>query len=740
MTPGLSKGTNEGSVFAYIVGGALALTFGLYSSWGKSIKVSDPDLYRTGVKTAIVLWSIVGARVLWDTRGLWGPQLWRGIRWLLPRVWAGIIELLRLALSRRRQVNKGTTLNMPAGAVGVFTPAFQAADGSLKPGCPPLRLIPQEKRGKRRTGSEFKGKIEAAFARLGVAGVKALSVLPGPAVCRVEIALPEGTRASQLIRMDNDLAAELGVDSLRIYSVADARGRTLAVEVPFDSVEPVPFSRVLHSRELRDADVPLAVALGEAMTGETIIYDLATGPHVLIAGTTGSGKSVCLNTILCSLLYRNTPKTLRLAMVDPKFVELSIYEGIPHLVGPIVTSAEDAIKLLQRAVAEMERRYEMFKVVKVRKIDDYNRALPDAQLPYLLIVVDEWADLVVQKKYKEELEAQISRLSAKARAAGIHLLIATQRPSVDVVTGVIKANIPSRIAFAVSTGTDSGTILDRNGAETLRGKGDGLLLPLGARAPMRFQGGFLQDEAIQRIVQWWREQGTEQETLLQLPQAFPAFETGEAEEASSLTAARPETLPKEADELYEDVVRLALSRGEISVRVVQEKMGIKAERAAALVNAVGEEGWLGPARGPKPRPVLLSPEDRERRWNGDRSVSPPPAPECESDSQPSRAPVVVPSAPAPPERAAAQVPADPLYEAVVRLALAEGTISSLRIQEKFRVTPDRAAALLASLDEQEKWLGELDGGIYPVILSAEERRAKLAALLGLPDEAEISVS
>ena len=378
----------------------------------------------------------------------------------------------------------------------------------------------------------------------------------------------------------------------------------IGIEVPSQTVEPVTFRSIVDCPEVKNAKGKLCIGLGKDISGHVVVADLSRMPHLLIAGSTGSGKSVCINTIIAGLLYRCKPEEVKLILVDPKVVELTNYNGIPHLLTPVVTGPKQAASALHWAVVEMERRYSLFAKTQVRKIDDYNAiAEPGEKLPFIVIIIDELSDLMMVAAV--DVEDAILRLAQKARAAGIHLILATQRPSVDVLTGTIKANIPSRIAFAVSSQIDSRTILDASGAEKLLGRGDMLFFPTGANKPLRVQGAFITDDELNRIVDFIKAQA--------IPPAF-AQEVTTQELAGDKKNAGNSGDEDAEDELFEDAVRLVMSTHQASSSMLQRKFRIGYTRAARLVDAMEEKGIVGPADGSKPRALIMSPTAIEERF------------------------------------------------------------------------------------------------------------------------------
>jgi DNA segregation ATPase FtsK/SpoIIIE, S-DNA-T family len=465
--------------------------------------------------------------------------------------------------------------------------------------------------------------VELKLRDFGVE-VEVVAVHPGPVVTRFELAPAPGVKVSQITNLAKDLARALSAMAVRVVEVIPGKP-TVGLEIPNESRELVTLGEILTSRAYDEMKSPLALALGKDIGGLPNVADLARMPHLLIAGTTGSGKSVAINAMVLSLLYKATPDQVRLIMVDPKMLELSVYEGIPHLLAPVVTDMKEAANALRWCVAEMERRYRLMATLGVRNIGGFNRKLKEAEqrgeplrdpffkaqehvegidapvleaLPYIVVVVDELADLmmVVGKKVEE----LIARLAQKARASGIHLILATQRPSVDVITGLIKANIPSRIAFQVSAKVDSRTILDQMGAESLLGHGDMLFLPPGTGVPQRVHGAFVSDAEVHRVVKHLKSAGPPVylEEVLEGPSTpLPGFSStgGDLDEAG------------EQDPLYDEAVRIVTETRKASISGVQRRLKIGYNRAARLVETMEEAGLVGPLQSNGSREVIAPP-------------------------------------------------------------------------------------------------------------------------------------
>lgn len=436
-------------------------------------------------------------------------------------------------------------------------------------------------------------KLEKTLESFGVLA-KVTQIHRGPAVTRYEVQPAVGVKVSRIVSLADDLALALAAKDIRIEAPIPGKP-AIGIEVPNSEVAMVSLREVMETPVFQEANAKLSVALGRDISGEPIVANLAKMPHLLVAGATGSGKSVCINSIVTSLLFKAKPQEVKLMMIDPKMVELNIYNGIPHLLAPVVTDSRRAAVALKKVVAEMERRYELFSNNGTRDIDRYNQMMASRgktegklpALPYIVVIVDELADLMMVAP--ADVEDAICRLAQMARAAGIHLIIATQRPSVDVITGVIKANIPSRIAFGVSSQVDSRTILDIGGAEKLLGRGDMLYLPVGMSKPIRVQGTFVSDEEVEAIVQYVKNQQEAKYQENMIPE--------EKEEESHDMEIE--------DELFDQAVQLVADVQSASVSMLQRRFRIGYTRAARLIDAMEARGIVGPYEGSKPREVLI---------------------------------------------------------------------------------------------------------------------------------------
>jgi DNA segregation ATPase FtsK/SpoIIIE, S-DNA-T family len=453
---------------------------------------------------------------------------------------------------------------------------------------PPLSLFHRATVGKPPGNGTALAKQATILARtlhdFGVDG-GVVQVLPGPVVTRYEFEPASGIKVSRIVNLADDLA--LGMKALSVRIVAPVPGKSVVgIEVPNPQRQPVYLHDIVASPAFQQATSKLVLALGKDISGTPTVTDLAQIPHLLIAGATGSGKSVGLNSMICSMLLNATPGEVKFIMIDPKMLELSVYDGIPHLIAPVVTHPKQAAAALRWAVAEMERRYRLLAEHGVRSLDRYNQTHPDARLPYLVVVIDELADLMLVAR--RDVEDALTRLAQMARASGIHLLVATQRPSVDVLTGIIKANFPARLSFQVASRTDSRTILDAIGAERLLGKGDMLFLPPGTSTLVRIHGAYVSETEIKRVVDDLRAQQT------------PIYET-------SLCTPQVDdhTAPGVVDAKYDAAVAVVARLGQASASLIQRHLRIGYTRAARLLEVMEREGVVGPADGSRPRQVHI---------------------------------------------------------------------------------------------------------------------------------------
>ena len=476
---------------------------------------------------------------------------------------------------------------------------------------PPITLL-RASRGENHieAGAELRNNSRRLAETLTSFGVDATpgDVIHGPSVTRYEFVLDQGVKLSKITNLADDIALALGATGVRIAPIPD-KISVVGIEVPNKHVTPVLIRDVIESRDFTEHKSKTAFALGRDIAGKNVIGDIEKLPHVLIAGTTGSGKSVCTNSLIISMLYKSTPDEVRFIMVDPKMVELAPYNGIPHLLIPVVTDPKKAAGALQWAVFEMMKRYKTFSEHGVKKLEEYNRLARATEgmetLPSVVVVIDELADLMLVAA--KEVEESICRVAQMGRAAGVHLVIATQRPSADVITGLMKANIPSRIAFAVASSLESRIILDNTGAEKLVGKGDMLYAPLGAGKPTRVQGCFISPEEIEQVVEFVKQSGEAQysdEVIAKIEESIQEKEKGGAKGGSAAPAA--DSGDEDGDELLPAAVDVVLETGQASVSMLQRRLKLGYSRAARLVDQMEERGIVGPFEGSKPRQLLIT--------------------------------------------------------------------------------------------------------------------------------------
>ena len=473
---------------------------------------------------------------------------------------------------------------------------------------PPLSLLEESvKTDPRNYQEEIAEKVrilEQTLADFKV-NAKVVHATRGPSVTRFELHPAPGVKVSSVVNLADDIALRLAAPGVRVEAPIPGKA-AIGIEAPNATNDPVKFREVVDNEAVRKDPSKLCVGLGRDISGNIITIDLAKMPHLLIAGSTGSGKSVCVNTLIAGILYKARPDEVKLILVDPKVVELTNYNGIPHLLVPVVTDAKKAASALHWAVAEMERRYQSFADNHVRDIRAYNEQAKE-KMPFIVIVIDEMSDLMMVAK--ADVEDAILRLAQKARACGIHLVLATQRPSVDVITGIVKANIPSRIAFAVASLTDSRTILDMGGAEKLLGKGDMLFSPIGTNKPLRVQGAFVSDAELNRITEFIKNQAipveySDEVTSVELPSDSHGNKASEGGDVAA----------DEQDELLDDAIRVVLEQGQASASMLQRRFRVGYNRAARLVDTMEELGIVGPAVGSKPRELKMSPQQVEQLY------------------------------------------------------------------------------------------------------------------------------
>ena len=444
--------------------------------------------------------------------------------------------------------------------------------------------------------------LENVLSNFGITA-KVVNATQGPTVTRYEIEPAPGVKVSRIVNLTDDIALNLAAQHIRMEAPIPGKS-AIGIEVPNKTTEAVHLRDVLDCSDFKDARGGIPVGLGKDIAGKPVITDLAKMPHLLVAGTTGSGKSVCVNTLISSILFSRKPEEVKLLLIDPKMVELSIYNGIPHLMAPVVTDMKKAAAVLRWAVREMEARYKAFAASGKRDIKSYNEAHPKAAMPLIVLIIDELADLMMTAP--DDIEESIRRLAQMARAAGIHMVLATQRPSVNVITGSIKANVPSRISFAVGSQIDSRTILDMAGAEKLLGKGDMLFAPIGANKPIRVQGAFISDDEVEHLVEFVKAQREPE---------YDDTVTQEAEKETEKESSEENDIYR--DELLERAVNLVMESGQASVSMLQRRFRIGYTRAARLVDTMEDLKIVGPSMGSKAREILMSPEQAKARYFSD---------------------------------------------------------------------------------------------------------------------------
>ncbi len=465
---------------------------------------------------------------------------------------------------------------------------------------PPISLLHKKEH---KTNKKFEEEIEYnkkvledKFHSFGI-DIKIVNVVKGPTITRYEIKPPHGIKVNKILSLGNDIALALGTPQIRIEAPVPGK-KVIGIEVPNKEREVVYIRELIESEEFQNSKNILPLALGKGMGGKPIIADLVTLPHLLIAGATSSGKSVCINSIIMSFLFKFTPKEVRFLMIDPKMVELSVYERIPHLLGPIVTDPKKAALALEWVIKEMERRFRIFADLGTRNLESYNKFVEDlpgyTKMPFIVVIIDELADLMMVAP--KDVEGSLCRLAQMARATGIHLIVATQRPSVDVITGLIKANFPSRIAFTVSSQVDSRTIIDTNGAEKLLGKGDMLYLPMSMLKPIRVQGAYVSDEDVKEVVEFLRNQ--------EIKEYMDIIHFSEEElEKEELNQEEGEE-----DDLLKAALNVIYTYNRASASLLQRELKIGYPRAARLIGILEKKGYIGPQEGSKPRKILKKEE------------------------------------------------------------------------------------------------------------------------------------
>lgn len=532
-------------------------------------------------------------------------------------------QLVDVAIPKEPKIApEQTVTSAPKKPAAVKTSTLTVINGT---GIPSLELLEKSEQSKQQGYSNevlenMAREVELRLLDFGIE-VRVVAVHPGPVITRFELQLAAGVKVSRISNLAKDLARSLSVVSVRIVEIIPGKP-VVGLELPNAHREMVRLREVLVSEQFQAARSPLTLALGKDIAGHPVAVDLAKMPHLLVAGTTGSGKSVGLNAMLLSLLYKATPDEVRLIMIDPKMLELSIYDGIPHLLAPVVTDMKEAANALRWCVAEMDRRYKLMASLGVRNLAGYNMKIKDAAgngtaipdpfwkgedgqeqapalttLPYIVVLVDEFADMmmVVGKKVEE----LIARIAQKARAAGIHLILATQRPSVDVITGLIKANVPTRIAFQVSSRIDSRTILDQQGAEQLLGHGDMLYLPPGSGVPVRVHGAFVADQEVHNVVHYWQSQGT--------PEYIDAIVADSSDGSDSQGGEGQAENNSEMDPLYDEAVQIVIETRRASISSIQRRLKIGYNRAARMIEDMEKAGIVTPMESNGSREVLVPP-------------------------------------------------------------------------------------------------------------------------------------
>lgn len=514
-----------------------------------------------------------------------------------------IDELTNRAALKKTKKQKAAEIEQEAKS---FEKEVNDADeGSAEYRFPPLDLLAKPQHSDdQNIRTELKHNAEMLVAALDEYGVAAsvIDISRGPAVTRYELKPAPGVKISKITSLTNDIALRLAAKAVRIEAPIPGKP-AVGIEIPNQKVTTVRVRELIDSEQFREAKSPLTVCIGRDIEGNIVLADLAKMPHLLVAGSTGSGKSVCINSMLISLIYKSSPADVRLIMVDPKAVEMDVYNGIPHLLVPVVCDPKKAAGALQWAVSEMLKRYALLKEHGVRNLDGYNKLAEQSEdmekLPRIVIIIDEMADLMAASP--KEVEDAIARLAAMARAAGMHMVLATQRPSVDVITGTIKNNIPSRIAFAVSSQIDSRTILDEGGAEGLIGMGDMLFNPLGVQKPKRVQGCFVADDEVENVVKFVKQNGTAEydESIAQEIERNASDNSGKQSDDSGEGFG-------DVDVLFNKAIEVVIEAGQASTAMLQRRLGIGYARAGRLIDQLAERNIIGPFEGSKPRQVLIT--------------------------------------------------------------------------------------------------------------------------------------
>lgn len=510
-------------------------------------------------------------------------------------------EEIKSASETKKPVVERT--NLIKSADPVPTVVLETKSSSEGYELPPMSLLADPPQKGKRSKEEMERNIETLETTLEQFGIDAnvVEIANGPTITRYELQLGPGIRVNRITALGDNIAMSLAASHVRVEAPIPGKN-AIGVEVPNATRTMVTLREMCESLEFHSSELKLGVALGKDVTGTPKYADLTRMPHLLVAGATNSGKSICLSTIIMSLVMRHSPKEVRLVMIDPKRVELALFEGLPHLMCPVVKDVKEAAGVLRAVVREMERRIEAFSDAGVRNIDGWNAKVSfNEKYPYIVVVLDEMADLMVQAQ--AEVETSIMRLAQLARAAGIHLVLATQRPSVDVITGTVKNNIPSRIAFAVSSHIDSRTILDQAGADKLIGRGDMLFLPIDQNKPVRIQGCYVSESEIEKVCDFWRSQ---EKPVYVLNPVQIAIEERESEMREE----------EEADQYWEDAIRFVVGRGEASTSMLQRKFSIGFQRASRLLDLMETRSIVGPRDGPRPREVLIDLMQVEQMFGG----------------------------------------------------------------------------------------------------------------------------